>query len=150
MSYQNSCVLAGLSLSTELEAVVERGRQLARCMNLPLVLLHVVDDTALFDYASEFNLSGLLTGEYEEEEVSKELMARRMIEDRLGKAGDAFGTLEIVAGPRAETLEREARKRHAAVIVVGQPETRFGSVVTHLARHAPCDVHIVRVAPTGH
>ncbi len=143
MSYKNGCVLAALSLSDELESVAERARQLAQNLNLPLVFVHVVDDTALFDYANSFSLSGLIAGKYDEDESNKELMARQMIEKRLTRLEDNE-RLEIRAGSCAETIEALAGQRQSAMIVLGQPEKHFGSIIMHVARYAPCDVHIAR------
>lgn len=143
MSYEKGCVLAALSLSDELESIAERARQLAQSLNLSLLFVHVVDDTALFDYANSFSLSGLISGQYDEDESNKELMARQMIEKRLALLGESE-KLEIRAGACAETIETLARQRQSSIIVLGQPEKHFGSIIMHIARYAPCDVHIVR------
>ncbi len=145
MPHKNTCVLAAISLLDELESIVVRARQLAQGMNLPLVFLHVVDDTTLFDYANNFSLSGLVTGEYQEAETNKMLMARQMIEARLKLSSTQHESLEVYAGSCAETIEMLARQQHAAMVVLGQPEASFGSVLRHVARYAPCDIHIVRV-----
>ncbi len=146
MSIENGCILAALSLSDELEGIAVRARQLAQGMALPLVFVHIVDDTALYDYANSFSLSGLVSGEYDEVEANNELKARKLIEKRLSSDSLPGETLEIHAGARAETLEMLARQRPTAIIVLGQPETHSGSVIMHIVRHAPCDIHIVRTA----
>ncbi|HFD79049.1 MAG TPA: universal stress protein [Gammaproteobacteria bacterium] len=144
MNIKLNCVIAALNLSEDLLPLAERAQQLAECMKLPLRLVHVVDDTAVINYANEFNLSGVVAGEFEQKEINDELRARRLIEHRLGLPEERHSELEVLSGPRARTLEQHARRLGARIIVVGQPETHFGSVVTHLTRHAPCDVHIVR------
>ncbi len=145
MSHKKVCVLAAVSLSSELESIVARARQLAQGMNLPLVFLHVVNDTSLFNYGNNFSLSGLVTGEYKEDEINKMLMARQMIEARLKLSPTQHESLEVHTGSCARTIEMLARKQQAAIIVLGQPEASFGSIIMHVARHAPCDIHIVRI-----
>lgn len=144
MTRKNACVIAAINLSDDLEAVAEKARELAACMQLPVRMIHIIDDAALLELSSEFGPGDALGSEYIQQEVRDEYIARHKIGARLNLADNQLGELEIQAGPRAKTLEQQARDLNAAVIVAGQPETRFGSVVSHLARHAPCDVYIVR------
>lgn len=140
-----SCVIAALDLSDDVHAVAERACLLASCLEVPARLVHIVDDAAIVNPANEFSLGGLVAGEFEEQEIEAELFARRYIESRIEGISSECATLEILTGRPAGKLEDHARETGALVIVVGQPESRFGSIVKHLTRHAPCDVHIVRV-----
>ncbi|HED17850.1 MAG TPA: universal stress protein [Gammaproteobacteria bacterium] len=144
MNQKNTCIIAALNLSNELEAVVETARKLADCMQLPVRLLHVISDQALIEISNEYGLGDALGGGRIEQGFRDEYIARHKIGARLDLADSQLGELEILTGHNAKTLEQRARELHAAVIVAGQPETHFGSVVSHLARHAPCDVYIVR------
>lgn len=144
MTRKNACVIAAINLSDDLEAVAEKARSLATCMQLPARLIHIIDDEALIELSNEFGPGDALGSEYIQQQIRDEYIARHRIGARLGLSDNRLSELEIQAGPRAKTLEQQARDLNAAVIVVGQPETHFGSVVSHLARHAPCDVYIVR------
>ncbi len=142
---ENSCVIAALDLSEDARAVAERACLLASCLQVPARLVHVVDEAAIVNPANEFSLGGLVAGEFEEKEVEAGLAARRYLEKVLGSLlTDCAEDLEILEGRPANRLEEHARETKAAMIVMGQPEHRFGSLVTHLSRHASCDVHIVR------
>ncbi len=145
MYNENSCVMAAVNPNDELERIAKRARSLAQSLNLPLIFVHVVDDDALFDYANSFSLSGLVSGEYELIEAKKEIMVRKLLEDQLKTESHPYESLEIHSGKRTETIANLATERHAVIIVLGQPESHFGSVATHLARHTPCDLYIVRL-----
>jgi len=144
MTHENTCVIAALNLSDDLEAVAEKARKLAGFMRLPVRLIHIINDEALTELSNEFGPGDPLGGKYIQQELRDEYIARHRIGARLNLADSQLGELEILAGPRAKTIEQQARDLNAAVIVTGQPESHLGSVVSHLARHAPCDVYIVR------
>lgn len=141
MSQKNTCIIAALDLSDDLEAVAAKARQLADCMQLPVRLLHIISDQALVELSNEFGLGDALGGGHIEPGFRDEYIARHKIGARLNLADSE---LEILTGHSAKALELRARELNASVIVAGQPETHFGSVVAHLARHAHCDVYIVR------
>ncbi len=145
MSDKNSCILVAINPDDELDRIAERARNLVHGFNLPLIFIHIIDNDVLFDYANSFRLSGLLTGEYKQEEAEKEIMARKLLEEQLKTESHIHESLEIHSGNRAETIARFAMERHAEIIVLGQAEAQFGSVTIHLARYSPCDLHIVKL-----
>lgn len=145
MSQENTCIIAALDLSDDLEAVAAKARYLADCMQLPVRLLHIIDDQALIELSNEFGPGNTPGSGYIQQELRDEYIARHKIGARLNLSDNQLGELEIRAGQHsAKTLEQRARDLNASLIVTGQPETHFGSVVSHLARHAHCDVYIVR------
>ncbi len=137
-------VVVAVDLGPHLETLVERGQRLARCEEAPLVVVHVVQRDALAEAVNNFDYGELLLDELADPELSAEEKARRLLEPRLEALGVPAAAIEVLAGSPARAVSERAERLGARLLVLGSPKSRFGSVATHAARHAPCDVHICR------
>ncbi len=143
---RGKCVIAAVDLTPSARPIAARACELARCLGVEARIVHVLDEPEVVNPANEFALAGLEPEEFEEKELEAALTARRILESSLEGLVGQCAELEVLIGRPADKLERHAADHDALMIVAGQPHARFGSLVTHLARHAPCDVHIVRTA----
>ncbi|RMG57080.1 MAG: universal stress protein [Gammaproteobacteria bacterium] len=137
-------VIAALDLKGQFKLVAEVASTLANCLDAPLQLVTVYDETRL-GAINEFGMGLNKTLQLEEKELSEELQLRQIIEQRLGLEGEAREQVVILESPKvAQKLVEHAESTGASMIVMGQPRSRFGSVAVAVSRNAPCDVHIVR------
>jgi len=145
MSEQKPVIIAAIDLKPHrMEEVALQADALADGLNMDVRVIHVVDE-------SEFvlpltNDMGLGMVELETLEVLQQTAidhARKEITERLPGADPAL--IEVFVDIPTEGLKRRAEELDAQIIVVGQPRHLFGSVSKHLARHAPCDLYIVRL-----
>ncbi len=141
----NGCIIAALDLTDGVQNVAERACLLAKALNCPVRLVHVLDISKVVNYANETNIGGLVSGEYDEKLDAASAKAREYIESRIANVVGDCGKLEIMEGKPKKALEELIEESQAMMIVLGEKKAIFGSVVKHMLHHAPCDVHIVRV-----
>ncbi len=141
---KDGSVIAAVDLDPSARAVAERACELAHCLGVEARVVHVLDEPEIVNPANEFTLADLEPEEFEEKELEAALAARRMLESSLRGVLEECAELVVLIGRPADKLVAYAREHGARTLVVGQPHAHFGSLATRLARHAPCDVHIVR------
>ncbi len=137
-------VIVIVDLGPRLECLAQCGQRLARCEEAPLAVVHVVQRYALAEAVNNFDYGELLLDELADPELRVEEKARRLLEPRLADLGVSAAAIKVLAGSPARAVSERAEHLRARLLVLGSPKSPFGSVATHAARHAPCDVHICR------
>ncbi len=138
-------ILVCVDFSDVTPRVVEQGRELARAFGRPLRLLHVArpePDFIGYDPGPQ-TVRTHLAHELRDEHRQLQAMA-----DELRAAGHDVEAL-LVQGPSIEKIVEEARRLHAAMIVIGSHghgalyDLLLGSVSEGVVRAAPCPVLVV-------
>ncbi|MGK3957487.1 universal stress protein [Arthrobacter sp. R4] len=131
-------IVVGVDGSATARKAAEAARDLATALG---ATLHVVSafDADRSDVLSSGRDKWLVSGADKAEHVA------RTVADTLG--GDINITYSAAAGRPADALIREAIRKEARVIVVGNRRMRgigrvLGSVANSVAHSAPCDVYI--------
>jgi nucleotide-binding universal stress UspA family protein len=141
---QTPLIIAAIDSSDILEPVVTRADKLARCMNATLVIMHIVKEKSA--NLSNASYGDMVLGNIDDEDIKIEDDMRNKLAIRIDALGVNSSLLEIVAGSSVgKTVQDELEKRNADLLIVGQPKAMLGSVATNMAKHAACDVYIVRV-----
>lgn len=141
---QTPLIIAAIDSSDILEPVVTRADSLAKCIDATLVIMHIVKEKSA--NLSNASYGDMVLGGIDEEEIKVEDEVRNKLASRIEALGVNSNLLEIVAGSSAgKTVQDELEKRNADLLIVGQPKAMLGSVATNMAKHAACDVYIVRV-----
>jgi len=142
--HQNPLIIAAIDSSDILEPVVSRADNIAKCMDGTLVIMHIVKEKSA--NLSNASYGDMVLGGIDEEDIKIEDDLRHKLAARIDALGVNSNLLEIVAGSSAgKTVQDELEKRHADLLIVGQPKAMLGSVATNMAKHAVCDVYIVRI-----
>ena len=134
--------MAAIDQSEMLEMVVERAQQLATCLKGTLIVLHVV--TEKMESLANASYGDLILGSVDQTIMEAEDAVRNEIGRRLESVGVKSSVLELIGGAPAKAVQEQLKQRNAVMLVVGQPKSRLGSVATSMAKHAACDVYIVR------
>lgn len=145
MTDDSPLIIAAVDESPFFEPVVQRAQHMATCMQAGLMILHVYPARSV-NYANEASMGDLTLRSNEERDLDEEVKLRARLEPRLEAIGVKPSALEIVGGTPARTVEEVLEKRHASLLVVGQPKAWLGSLATKMVKNASCDVYIVRVS----
>lgn len=142
MAYQK--ILLALDLSTNTQMLCDKARELARCNQAQLALVHVVEPLVM-EYA--YDALPMMPVGVEEEMVKRARKEIRRIGDTLG-IPEGFCWVEL-GGTKSEIL-RIAREQSVDLIVIGSHGRHgvallLGSTANAVLHGAPCDVLAVRV-----
>jgi len=139
---QTPIIIAAIDQSEMLESVVARAQHLATCLKGTLIVLHVV--TEKMESLANASYGDFVLGSVDESIMDVEDAVRNKLALRLESVGVKRSTLELIGGAPAKAVQEQLKLRDASMLVVGQPKSRLGSVATSMAKHAACDVYIVR------
>ena len=149
MSEQKPAIIAAIDLKPHrMEEIALQADALADKLEMDLRIVHVVDEADfVLPLTNDMGLAPVELDTLEELQKSAVESARKEIVERLPGANPQL--IEVFVDIPTEGIKRRAEELGAEIIVVGQPRHLFGSVSKHLARHAPCDVYIVRLEEEG-
>lgn len=142
MAYQK--ILLALDLSANTQLLCDKARELAKCNQSQLALLHVVEPLVM-EYA--YDALPMMPVGVEEEMVKRARKEIRLLGDSLGIPEDRCWV--ALGGTKNEIL-RIAREFSSDLIIIGSHGRHgvallLGSTANAVLHAAPCDVLAVRV-----
>ncbi|MGO4586402.1 universal stress protein [Arthrobacter sp. 2RAF6] len=131
-------IVVGVDGSATARKAAEAARDLATAIG---ATLHVV---SAFD-SDRSEVFGIGSNKWLVSDADKAEHVARTVADTVG--GDIKITYSAVSGRPADALIREANRKEARIIVVGNRRMQgigrvLGSVANNVAHNAPCDVYI--------